>query len=193
MGVIGSTPMTNFAHLGAGKLRTAQTATWSPMMWDHTSGFKPPKLIFERPRDESARYLKAQGCRKNKFPQRKKDEAATPEYVKRLTGAMLNLAIMGLLVGWENVVDENGVEIPFPTISHDEPKAAGNRMVRDLLRALGSDSEAELVVWIQNDYNWAVIPKMPDAEEEDDYGDEEEDKAGAEDPAVPLDAKSQSD
>jgi hypothetical protein len=195
--------MANFDHYGQAAPKYKATATFTPSMWDWASGVPPIKLHLVRADAKSQRYIDATNSKKNKFAVVAKGEKITPKHVARNKNATINIAIMGMLVGWDDVfIPDPAAEgqwkaLDFPLLSHDDPKAPGNQMVRELLRKCGVETEAEFIRFIHNDAEWLMPltskPQQPGDLDEEDEEDDEDDEA-VEDPqeeiVVPLDKPS---
>lgn len=135
-----STSASPFAHLRS-KQRTAklvESAVWKPDSWE-SSDTPPPAIKVVWFHESNPRAKRA--AMNPRFPQvrRRADgkDDGTKAYEKSKR-RMLLLTIVACAVGWENVKDANGADIPFPKIG-EEPSDAGVRMLEDLLTALDGE------------------------------------------------------
>lgn len=166
-----------FNHYQQQRPKYQQTIEWTPPNWDPEG--PQLKILVEKIGTQNARFVKASCSKKNVFPKMRRGESLTPKRLMQRREAMLNLAIMGAVAGWENVVDDKGVPVEFPKLSYEDPTAAGNKIVRSLFEALGFEATEDFVNFVNNDANWLEARADEDDEEDDD-----------EEVVVPLGSKS---
>jgi hypothetical protein len=163
-----------FKHYAAHRPKYQPRIAWTPPNWDPKE--PPLEIYIERVGADNPRFVKAAHSKKNPFPKKRRDGVATPAMVRQRRNAMLKLAIMAVVVDWKGVIDDTGKEVPFPSLSTDDPGAPGNKLVGDLFGALGVESTDDFINFVNNDDNWLEVP-----------ADDEEAAEGD----VPLGSKSQ--
>lgn len=122
-----------------------QRATWKPPQWEGTT--LPPAIIIERlDHNKNPKYAKAVVNPRLPQVRNRRNGVVKATDVKIRMERLVLLAIIGGVVGWENVTKEDGSPMPFPTIG-EEKNDEGVMMVRQLLAALGEEAEADFIAF----------------------------------------------
>jgi hypothetical protein len=168
--------MGKFDHLKASVESKSykEIAEWRPPTWIGKTPAPVLKLI--RLTETNERFARASLNPRIKQPRQRANGRIKASDLKVQRERRLILAIIGGVVGWENVFEptknvaadiEPYKSMPFPAIG-EEQNDAGVQEVRELLAVLGQEAELDFFAFCVNQDNWLADGDAEDEEEDED-------------------------